>query len=277
MRLNIMARHRGTYNPDNDIPYEVSRSRIESFIRCPACFWMNRVKGIKFPGMPGFLLNTATDTLLKKDFDHYRKLQKPHPFMIKNGLEHLVPYYHDDFEQWTKSLQLGFRTEHQSTNLIIGGGLDDVWHDLSTDQLFIVDYKSTASRANDDKTGLAEITLEGAYKKGYKRQMEIYQWIMRQNGFSVSDTCYFVYVNGDQHFENGMLKNKTDDAIMRFDVQLIEHQGNDTWVEKTIENLKECLNQEDCPQHASSGFGPKGDKQCEYATLFNGMQDNNLI
>ena len=272
-----MARHRGTYNPDNAVPYEVSRSQIESFIRCPACFWMNRVKGIKFPGMPGFLLNTATDTLLKRDFDHYRELQKPHPFMIENGLEHLVPYNHDDFEQWTKSLQLGLRTEHQATNLIIGGGLDDVWHDLANDQLFIVDYKSTASRANEDKTGLAKITLDGAYKEGYKRQMEIYQWIMRQNGFNVSDSGYFVYVNGDQHFEDGMLKNKANDAIMRFDVQLIEYKGSDSWVEETIVNLNECLKQEHCPQHSSSGFGPKGDKQCEYATLFDGMRDHNLI
>ena len=37
--------------------------------------------------------------------------------------------------------------------------------------------------------------------------MEIYQWIMRQNEFYVSDTAYFVYVNGDQHFEDGMLKS----------------------------------------------------------------------
>ena len=64
-----MARHRGTYKPEHPEPYEVSRSQIQSFMNCPACFWMNRVKGIKFPGMPGFLLNTATDTLLKKDFD----------------------------------------------------------------------------------------------------------------------------------------------------------------------------------------------------------------
>ena len=118
-----MPRHRGTYKPDHPSPYEVSRSQIESFIKCPACFWMNRVKGIKFPGMPGFLLNTATDTLLKKDFDHYRELQKPHPFMVENGLAHLVPFKHEDFEQWTKSLQLGFRTEYPSKNLIIGGGL----------------------------------------------------------------------------------------------------------------------------------------------------------
>mgnify|MGYP000889049602 CR=1 FL=1 len=64
-----MPRHRGTYKPEHPEPYEVSRSQIQSFLKCPACFWMNRVKGIKFPGMPGFLLNTATDTLLKKDFD----------------------------------------------------------------------------------------------------------------------------------------------------------------------------------------------------------------
>ena len=72
-----MPRHRGTYNPEREEPYEVSRYQIENFIKCPACFWMNRAKGIKFPGMPGFLLNTATDTLLKKDFDVYREKQKP--------------------------------------------------------------------------------------------------------------------------------------------------------------------------------------------------------
>ena len=107
--------------------------------------------------------------------------------------------------------------------------------------------------------------------------MEIYQWIMRQNGFNVSDSGYFVYVNGDQHFEDGMLKEKADGAIMKFDVQLIEYKGSDSWVEETIVNLNECLKQEHCPQHSSSGFGPKGDKQCEYASLFDGMRDSNLI
>ena len=71
-----MARHRGTYKPDHESPYEVSRSRIEAFINCPACFWLDRVKGVKFPSMPPFLLNSATDTLLKKDFDQYREPSK---------------------------------------------------------------------------------------------------------------------------------------------------------------------------------------------------------
>ena len=240
-----MARHRGVYKPDHPEPYEVSRSRIEAFVNCPACFWLDRVKGVKFPGMPPFLLNSATDTLLKKDFNKYRDLQKPHPFMKRNGLGHLVPFQHEDFETWTKSLQLGLKTYHEKTNLIIGGGLDDVWHDPKTNELFIVDYKSTAGKRTEDKSKLEPIHLRGRYKEGYKRQMDMYQWILRaimqekDQDYEVSNTGYFVYVNGDQHFEDGMLRIDEDKADMSFDVQLLTYKGNHDWVEKEILNLKQ--------------------------------------
>ena len=93
-----MTRHRGTYKPEHAEPYELGRSQIEDFIKCPACYWLKRVKGVKFPGMPGFLLNTATDTLLKKDFDVYREKGEPHPFMERHGLGHLIPCNHEDFD-----------------------------------------------------------------------------------------------------------------------------------------------------------------------------------
>lgn len=269
-----MARHRGTYKPDHESPYEVSRSRIEAFINCPACFWLDRVKGVKFPGMPPFLLNSATDTLLKKDFDQYRELQKPHPFMERNGLSHLVPFQHADFHSWTQSLQLGFRTYHESSNLIIGGGLDDVWHDPKTNELFIVDYKSTAGKRSEDLSKLEPITLEGRWKEGYKRQMDMYQWIMNEKtkedlkDYKVSNLGYFVYVNGDQHFEDGMLRKDEDKADMSFDVQLLTYKGNHDWVEKEILNLKQCLEAGQCPEHAQTGHGPKGIDPCEYHTFF---------
>jgi hypothetical protein len=28
--------------------------------------------------------------------------------------------------------------------------------------------------------------------------------------------------------------------------------------------------------HSTSGFGPKGNKECEYLTLFKGLEENNL-
>ena len=271
-----MARHRGIYKPEHPEPYEVSRSRIEAFINCPACFWLDRVKGVKFPGMPPFLLNSATDTLLKKDFNKFRELQKPHPFMERNGLGHLVPFQYEDFETWTKSLQLGLKTYHEKSNLIIGGGLDDVWHDPKTNELFIVDYKSTAGKRTEDLSKLEPINLRGRYKEGYKRQMEMYQWILRaimkekDKDYEVSNTGYFVYVNGDQHFENGMLDEDPKKATMKFNVQLLEYNGDDSWVENTIKEISKCLKSSECPEHSMTGFGPKGDQPCEYKVFLDG-------
>ena len=94
---------------------------------------------------------------------------------------------------------------------------------------------------------------------------------MRQNGFNVSSTGYFVYVNGDQHFEDGMLVESEDKAKMSFNVQLLPYEGDDSWVEDTIHDLKACLDSDECPPHAETGYGFKGDQQCEYATFLEGL------
>ena len=67
-----MKRHRSTFDPNNPAPYELSRSRVENFVRCQACFYLQQVKGVPFPSIPGFNINEATDVLLKRDFDKYR-------------------------------------------------------------------------------------------------------------------------------------------------------------------------------------------------------------
>ena len=48
-----MPRHRGTYKSDNPEPYELSRSSIERMIRCEACFWLEKVKGVSLNRMVG--------------------------------------------------------------------------------------------------------------------------------------------------------------------------------------------------------------------------------
>jgi hypothetical protein len=118
---------------------------------------------------------------------------------------------------------------------------------------------------------LQEITLVGAYKEAYKRQMDMYQWIMRQNGFNVSNTGYFVYVNGDQHFEDGMLRDKENKADMSFEVQLLSYEGSEDWVEAKVIELKSCLLQTTCPEHVQTGNGSKGDEPCEYFTFLKSL------
>jgi hypothetical protein len=38
----LAKRHRGAFNLENPGPYELSRSRIEAFLKCKACFWLQQ-------------------------------------------------------------------------------------------------------------------------------------------------------------------------------------------------------------------------------------------
>ena len=79
----------------------------------------------------------------------------------------------------------------------------------------------------------------------YKRQMEVYQWLFRKNGFEVSPTGYFVYCNGK-------LDRESFDAKLEFDIDLIPYKGDDAWVEKALKDIKECLMAEKPPKPASA-------------------------
>jgi hypothetical protein len=258
-----MARHQGKYNPDNPAPYELSRSAIEKMIRCEACFWLEKVKRVKTPGMPGFNLNTNTDTLLKKDFDAVRG-SGPHPLMEAAGLAHLRPFWHVDIAKWADSMHFGaegrFHFDHTETNIRFGGGLDDVWENIETGELHIVDYKSTAQLGKESKPldeGFIAAPLDASepdYKISYRRQMDMYQWIARRLGFDVSDTGYFVYVDGQHREEVGMLDGENpQQAWMRFDVSVIPYEGNDSWVEEALRRAKYLVSEvSDCPEHATN-------------------------
>ena len=205
-------------------PFKLSRSKIELFLNCPRCFYLDRRMGIGQPGGFPFNLNTAVDTLLKKEFDLHRAEDKTHPLMKRYGLD-LVPFSHEKMNEWRENFK-GVQYLHPKTNLMITGAVDDIWTDKNR-TLYVVDYKATSKNA--------EITeLDQDWQISYKRQMEIYQWLLRQNGFKVSDIGYFVYCNG-----------RTDaqafDARLEFDVNLIEYKGDDSWVEKAIINAHKCL------------------------------------
>jgi len=70
--------------------------------------------------------------------------------------------------------------------------------------------------------------------------MEIYQWLFRKNGFRVSDTGYFVYCNGNTDKE-------AFDGKLEFDIKIIPYTGDDSWVDKTINDAIECLKGDNLP------------------------------
>ncbi len=222
-------RIKGLYKPDSSEPFKLSRSKLDLFLNCPRCFYLDRRLGVSQPpGFP-FNLNSAVDTLLKKEFDLHRAKNKTHPLMKAYGLD-LVPFSHQMLNEWRENFK-GVQHLHQPTNLLITGAVDDLWVDKQG-IVYVVDYKATSKES--------EVNIEADWQIGYKRQMEIYQWLLRQNELSVSDTGYFVYCNGRTDL-------KAFDGKLEFDIKIIPYVGDDSWVEKTIKSAWTCLQSDKLP------------------------------
>lgn len=223
-------RVRNLYDPNSPEPYKLSRSKIELFLDCPQCFYLDRRLGISRPPGYPFSLNSAVDKLLKKEFDAHRANGTPHPLMRAYGID-AVPLAHERIEVWRDSLHNGIQYFHAPTNLLITGGVDDVWVNPKGEYI-IVDYKAT-SKAD-------EVSLDADWQVGYKRQMEMYQWLFRMNGYKVSRTGYFVYCNGDTDKE-------AFDGKLEFSIKLIPYMGDSSWIEQTLLQIKKTLDSDLIP------------------------------
>ncbi len=233
---------KGIFDPNSSAPFVVSRSGIDLFVSCPRCFYLEKRLGTgRPPGYP-FSLNSAVDALLKKEFDLHRAKGSAHPLMKAYGID-AVPYADNRLDEWRDSLRRGIRYLHQPTNLVIRGGVDDVWV-APSGELYIVDYKATSKSS--------EVNLDADWQDGYKRQMEVYQWLFRKNGFKVSDTGYFVYCNGNADKE-------AFDAKLEFDIKVIPYVGNDAWIERVLMNLHATLTADILPPKSAD---------CDYCAYF---------
>ncbi len=231
-------RSRNLFDPSAKEAFKLSRSKIDLFLNCPRCFYVDRRLGVgQPPGFP-FNLNSAVDALLKKEFDIHRAKKTAHPLMQAYHID-AVPFLHPKMNEWRDALRGGIQYTHAPTNLLVTGGIDDVWV-YPTGELIIVDYKATSKST--------EVNLDAEWQIGYKRQMEMYQWLFRQNGFPVSKTGYFVYCNGNADKE-------AFDAKLEFDIKIIPYAGNDGWIEKTLSDVKTCLMSDVIP-----GYGV----QCDF-------------
>lgn len=241
--------YNGKYQKNSADAYKISRSKIDNFLNCPRCFYLDRVLGVGQPqGFP-FNLNDAVDQLLKKEFDRHRHDKTAHPLMDLYGIE-AVPYQNDKLDMWRRNFD-GVQTLHKPTNLFVFGAVDDIWVNKE-EELIVVDYKATS------KDG--EVSLDADWQIGYKRQMEVYQWLLRNNGFQVSDTGYFVYCNGDK-------SAPAFDGRLDFKIKLIPYTGNADWVEPTLADIKKLLNSDTIPDYTP------GCNYCEYQKKLGIIED----
>lgn len=234
------------YNPNRSADWNyggpkwrLSRSKIDLFIECPRCFYLDNKLGTGRPRGPAFTLNVAVDALFKKEFDVHRKGQTRHPIMEKYDIDAL-PYQHDDLNTWRENFE-GIEHKHAATGLTVCGAVDDIWVN-GNGELIVVDYKATS------KNGTIETLADSSWEDQYKRQIGVYQWLLEQNGFTVSPVGYFVYANASSD------EDAFDDTLT-FETTLVPCEGTTDWIEPTLLKIKECLDADTIP--------PTGDA-CEF-------------
>jgi CRISPR/Cas system-associated exonuclease Cas4 (RecB family) len=232
---------RQPYTPGQVTPFKISRSKIDLYVQCPRCFWLDARLGIKRPSIPAFTLNSAVDHLLKLEFDAVRATGGQHPLQKQLGID-AKPIKHDKLNVWRENFK-GVEALHKPTNLLVTGAIDDLWLN-GVDEYIVVDYKATSKAKKIDALD------DTRWHDQYRRQMEVYQWLLRQNGLKVCDTAYFVYCNG-------IKDKKAFDAKLEFEITIFPYEGKDDWVEQKLNDIKSCLEAEQMP---------KEDQTCEHCT-----------
>jgi len=158
---------KSVYDPSSSEPFKISRSKIDLFLECQRCFYLDRHLGTgRPPGFP-FSLNSAVDHLLKLEFDIHRANGATHPLIEKYGVD-ARPVAHDDLNEWRENFK-GLQYHHEPTNLIITGAIDDLWIN-SKDEYIVVDYKATSKNGdiqNLFRNGRMAIKDKWRYTSGY--------------------------------------------------------------------------------------------------------------
>ena len=218
---------------------KVSRTKLELFLDCPRCFWIDVKQGVKRPSGPPFTINLAIDSLLKGEFDVHREKGTKHKIMERYEID-AIPFQHENMNKWRHNFT-GVQFEHKKSNFLVFGAVDDIW--VNPDgELMVVDYKATGAK-------------EHRIYDSYRRQMEVYQWLLRQNGFDVSPTGYFVFarVNKGGGFGNGV-------AALSFDLFIEPLVGDDSWVDKALMAARKTFDMTSAPDATPT---------CEYCNYRN--------
>jgi hypothetical protein len=177
-------------------------------------------------------LNRAVDTLMKIEFDGYRMRREPHPAFLQRGIE-AIPLSHPDISTWQSNFK-GLNYLHQPTNLLISGAPDDIL--VIGNEWAVLDFKGTSSKEEI-------VALDGVYRQAYKRQVEVYSWLLAMNGHPVGRRAFLLFANANTD-RQGL------DGRLDFDLQLVEHLTNVEWIEPTLTNIKKTLMSDEPPPAA---------------------------
>jgi hypothetical protein len=149
--------------------------------------------------------------------------------MIENNLN-FIPFEHEQIDKWREPKKGGISYVDKDTNLEIYGGVDDIWFDKDKEELVVVDYKAQSSNTPVKMDSY----LSSHYHQGYKLQMDIYVYILREMGFKTADRVFFLVCNGEKSYDKF-------DKKLNFTTKLVPYKTNTSNIKNVIKKMKTVL------------------------------------
>ena len=187
--------------------FKLSPSSMNLIEDCPRCFWLQVVKKIKRPSGAFPSLPSGVDKMLKEHFDRFRDNNELPPELKE--LKDVKLFDNKDLlKQWRNNLK-GIEFYDKENDVLLHGAVDNL---LSKDnKLIVIDYKTRGFALKEDTA------------HHYQDQLDIYNFLLRKNGYKTEDYSYLLFYLPERVMETGEFKFKNELVKMKVDVEHAEN------------------------------------------------------
>lgn len=204
--------------------FRLSPSALNLMKECPRCFWLTqhgvwkRPEGI-FPSLP-----SGMDRILKVHFNKFRdKGQLPPELCEDDNCKNMKLFEDKDLLQVWQNNRKGISWIDEKGNEL-KGAMDNILK--RGNKLIVLDYKTRGYALKEDTA------------EHYRNQLDIYNFLLRKNGFETEDFAFLLFYVPKEVTETGEVIFDTTLKKMKVDVANAES----IW-KKAIEMLNE-----ECPE-----------------------------
>jgi len=190
------------------MPYKFSPSSLSILKDCPRCFWMHFNKGIKRPGGAFPSLPSGMDSILKKHFDSFKDNGKLPPELEKLDGDKGIKLFDNAelLERWRNNKK-GIEWKDDEGN-ILRGAVDNILQKGS--KLIVLDFKTRGFPLHEDT------------HEHYQDQLDIYNFLLRKNGFETEDYSYLLFYHPKEVEEDGDVAFHTDLVELKVSIENAE-------------------------------------------------------
>lgn len=189
------------------MPYKLSPSSLSLLKECPRCFWLRFNRDINRPATIFPSLPAGMDRILKAHFDNFMEKGLLPPELAQMNGEVKLFDNKELLKAWRDNRK-GIQWTDEEGN-ILRGAVDNILK--KRDKLIVLDYKTRGFPVKEDT------------HDHYKDQLDIYNFLLRKNGYNTEGYSYLLFYHPDKVATDGRVLFYTN--LVKVDVSISNAQA----------------------------------------------------